>query len=98
MRQLVVSKKVVNVVKVVVKNKKEYARDKTKQNCKAAPEGALADIPAADSRYSRHDGQRDTDEDITRPEHLHSLPQHLPVREERGDSGQYQRQQQGYQI
>ena len=63
---------------LIKKYKGKNARDKTKQDCPTAPEGALTDIPGADPCHPWHDGQRYPCKDLPRPERLHSLPEHLP--------------------
>ena len=46
----------------------------------SASEGAQCYFPGADAQPAWCDGQRDAHQDFPRPEHLHLLSQHLPIR------------------
>ena len=61
----------------------KYARNQTKQNSASAPERTLNDFSGADPLYAWRHGQCDTDEDFARPEHLHGLSEHFPLRTRR---------------
>ena len=60
------------------KKRRRNARDKTKPHSTTAAEGTEPYLPEPDAHDARRDGERDKDEDKSRPQHLHRLPEHLP--------------------